>query len=307
MVSKLYFLPYFILTFFCLSYGITADFSYNSSALDDVVNSIGGTTDVQVSTSSSGQGTWARSYETSTVNGNGVTVYNTNSTDSAFSTTLNPGISETVFDGDDVDYWYEKGPMGVNLRFSHNGGRGISMRAGSNDINNNSGYAGHGLIGFKLGDGSHTFSFDSGTTYSFANLLGGNAKMTVNNNDSSARLAIKIGSYWYASSNTSDDFNNGKTGNEWYKLDFDDDANLTGLNEYSAASLVSGLDLSGITHAGIFLELDITSSSNSQNWGLRSFDIKGMQATAIPEPSTYGLILGCLTLFFVIYIRRKKH
>ena len=83
--------------------------------------------------------------------------------------------------------------------------------------------------------------------------------------------------------------------------------NLTSLNKYSEATLASDLNLSGITHVGIFLELEIANSLKSQNWGLNSFEIEGMRATAIPEPSTYGLIIGCLTLFFVIYIRRKKH
>jgi hypothetical protein len=78
--------------------------------------------------------------------------------------------------------------------------------------------------------------------------------------------------------------------------------NLT-VDVTTEATTVAGSTLTNITQVGFLLETSATVQNGGYNFGVRQFSADA--SVAVPEPSTYALIAGCLAMASVMIRRRK--
>jgi hypothetical protein len=71
------------------------------------------------------------------------------------------------------------------------------------------------------------------------------------------------------------------------------------------STTVTGSTLTNITQVGFLLETTAAVNTGGFNFGVRQFSAEASVA-AVPEPSTYALIAGCLAMASVMIRRRKK-
>ena len=211
-------------------------------------------------------------------------------------------LYETVVDGSsygnsDVHFYYKK-DGGANMRVHRFSGRGLSLRSNSGTSQSD----GTGLFGLKLGntnsDSKYKYYFPSSTNYYIDYVFPNDAGNEI-------RLAVKYkdDEFWYVSNNIISSGNGTHSiPQDWYVVDTTSDSGDSKFLSVDYNTLYNLSDLSDISEVGIYLTLN---SGISNNYGVRKLSFTGFTATEIPEPSTYALILGCCSLFFVIYIRRK--
>ena len=193
-----------------------------------------------------------------------------------------------------IDYWFhEASDASMNLRIGRTGSRGLSQRLNSYDFSTYE--FGSGLYGFNLG-GDYTLSDDSAFTMDaiFGTGLNDNSGFTLAVRDTDGN--------WYRQALFSENIEDEFIINNWYSINinsangfFEDNPEIVGFDDFPTISAV-----------GIFFnhEYDGQSDFSPQNVGVKSFSVSNLQA--IPEPSTYALFLGILSMSFAFYLRCRK-
>ena len=93
---------------------------------------------------------------------------------------------------------------------------------------------------------------------------------------------------------------NMESGNNSLQSNANHPSNLT----VDGTTTVAGSTLTGITQVGFLLETTAAINNGGYNFGVRQFSADA--SVAVPEPSTYALIAGCLAMASVMIRRRKK-
>jgi PEP-CTERM motif len=136
-----------------------------------------------------------------------------------------------------------------------------------------------------------------------------------------ARIAIQISTQWYATNfaftttatggaslfatnSESKTFTFSSAAADWRELTFNGSLTANGSAlSISAITLAASLPSGNITAFGMFM--DPTSTSGGNNSGVR-FDTYTINATAIPEPSSFAALAGIALLGFAVFKRRKS-
>ena len=92
---------------------------------------------------------------------------------------------------------------------------------------------------------------------------------------------------------------NMESGNNSLQSNANHPSNLT----VDGTTTVAGSTLTGITQVGFLLETTAAINNGGYNFGVRQFSADA--SVAVPEPSTYALIAGCLAMASVMIRRRK--
>ena len=204
-----------------------------------------------------------------------------------------------------TSYWYNEGTSGGEFRLRDDHGAYFRANVGLGEV---------GTALFASTNLGSNYSFTAASKYSIK-LYHSHRNQITMNDDSGVRLAVQVNdTSWYVSNriyghtgvNTihEDSINN----LTWYYIDPSNyNASKFNLDDSGLEILYS--DLGAITNVGVYMYANIESTNNPPggfNWGVREFNVSDLELVPIPEPSTYALILGCFSIIFVIYIRRKN-